>query len=82
MLPGVTVAMFRTSRILHSRGCIQVVHVEDDICFLVVPLRSDFGVGDIKFLQEGRHQDRVTHDVTGLPSLRFSVTYAAGGRHQ
>ena len=33
------------------------------IFFLWVPLRSDLGVGDVEFLQEGRHQDRVTHDV-------------------
>ena len=47
-----------------KRRCVQVVHVADDFCFLGVPLRSDFGVGDVKLLQEERHQDRVTHDVT------------------
>ena len=36
----------------HKRRCIQVVRVEDDFCFLGVPLRSDFGVGDVKFLQQ------------------------------
>ena len=34
----------------------------DDFSFQLVPLRSDSGVGDIEILQEGRHQDRVTHD--------------------
>ena len=43
-----------------SRRCIQVVHEADDACLLGGPLRSDFGVGDITFLQEGRHQDRVS----------------------
>ena len=47
----------------HRRFCIQVVHVADDFCFLVVPLLPDFGVGDVEFLQERRHQDRVTHGV-------------------
>ena len=45
------------------RCCVQVVHIVNYFCFQWVPLRSNFGVGDVKFLQEGRHQDRVTHDV-------------------
>ena len=40
----------------------------DDLCFLVVPLSPDFGVGDVEFLQETRHQDRVTHDVAVVQS--------------
>ena len=42
------------------RRCIQVVRVVDDFCFLKVPLRSDFGVGDVEFLQERRHQEGAT----------------------
>ena len=51
VLPAVTVEtlfMFSTSSIL----CTQV-HVINDFRFLWVPLRSDFGVGDVEFLQEG-----------------------------
>ena len=44
--------------------CIQIIHVVNDFCFQWVPLRSDSGVGDVEFLQERRHRDRVTHDVT------------------
>ena len=36
-----------------GRRCIQVVHVVDDLRLQRVPLRSDFGVGDIEFPQEG-----------------------------
>ena len=46
-----------------KRRCIQVVHVVDGFCFLGVPLRSDFGVGNVDVLQKKYHQDRVTHDV-------------------
>ena len=35
------------------------------------PLRTDFGVGNVKFLQERRHQDRVTHDVAVIHVPQF-----------
>ena len=79
MLPAIaaeTLAMLCTSWILHS-GAAQVVHVVDDLCLLGVPLRSDFGVVNIDFLQEGRHQDRVTHNVTVIhvPQLRQATVF-------
>ena len=61
--------------------CIQVVHVLGDFCFLGVPLRSDFGVGDIEFLHEGRgrHQDWATQNVTivHVPQVHHSQSQAA-----
>ena len=55
-----------------KRRCIQVIHAVDDFCFLWVPLRSDFGVGDVEFLQARRHQDWVTQNVTivHVPKVR------------
>ena len=69
------------------RCCIQVVHVVDDFCFQWVPPRSDSGVGDIEILQEGRHQDRVTHNVTvaHVPLIcqtSFLAKHAAGCGHR
>ena len=71
-----------------KKRCIEVVLAVDDFCFLVVALRYNFGVGGVKFLQEGRHQDRVTHDVTVIhvpqvcQASVFSATYAADRRHR
>ena len=47
----------------HTRPEPRCVLGTADLCFLGDPLRSDFGVVDVKVLQEGRYQDRVTHDV-------------------
>ena len=39
--------------------------------------RSDSGVGDIKFSQEGRHPDRVTHNVAVIhvPQVRQALVF-------
>ena len=71
-LPAVTVetlAMFCTSP---SRGA-----AADVFCFLRVPLRSDFCVGQVEFQQEGRHQEGVTQNVTivHVPSVRKASVF-------
>ena len=84
MLPAVTVGVHA----LHVVDppfrwrCTQVVHVVENFCLRGVPLRSNFGVGDVKFLQEGRHQDRGDTQchcrpcITGLPERRKKATHA------
>ena len=61
-LPAVTVetlAIFSTPPILHSGGAASRSFTKlMTSVFGWVPLRSDFGVGDIDFPQVGRHLDR------------------------
>ena len=50
-------AMFWTSRILHSGGAAtRSFTFFDDFCFQWVPLRSDSSVGDTEILQKRQHQ--------------------------
>ena len=64
------------------RGCGQVCNVVDYVCFLRIPLYSHFVVGMIKFLQVGRHQDRVAEDVAivHLPDLHSLAAHVVGGQ--
>ena len=61
--PAVTVdteASFRASvNFPFRRSSIQVFHAVDEFRFLRVSFCSNFGVGVIKSVQVGRHQDRV-----------------------
>ena len=59
------------------RCCIQIVHVADDLGFLRVPLRSHVGVGNVEFLQVGRHQDWMVENIATVhvPQVRQSSIF-------
>ena len=70
MLPAVAVEAVASFRA--TRSCIQVFHVVNDLRFLWGSFRFNFGSGGIEIVQVGRHQDRVTQDVTMIhvPKVR------------